>query len=198
MKLLCVSSRHTLQDNIISIFSTANQTSRENKDLEQRAFQEAKGIWEDLTKVHVNEVWHAPERNSYYWLGNLMPHIPKITFKCILRLFCHTHFMQRSEDVFLAKVTTEHAESGWWMLYRQAFICFLSDFIWSFKWKWITKCPSLKKQNKNKRKQNKTKQNKNKKQNKQTNKKQKQKTKYCLCRTSISRSVVLRLHTFIL
>ena len=38
------------------------------------------------------------KRNSDYWLGNPLPHIPKITFESIFRIFCHihhVHVMQR-------------------------------------------------------------------------------------------------------
>ena len=46
MKLLCVASRHTLQEYISSIFSKVRHRRR-NKDLERRTFQEARRIWED-------------------------------------------------------------------------------------------------------------------------------------------------------
>ena len=56
-------------------------------------------------KFSTPRVWHAPKRNSDYWLGNPLPHIPKITFKSIFRTFWPIHIMQRrhvliTEDVF--------------------------------------------------------------------------------------------------
>ena len=92
-----------------SVNLRARQTSRENKDLAHRTFA---GGQENLGRsyLHVNEVWHAPKRNSDYGLGNPLPHIPKITFKSIFRIFCHIHVMQQTyalqtRDVFLGMLT---------------------------------------------------------------------------------------------
>ena len=90
----------------MSVNFRARHTSRDNKDLANRTFQE----------LHVNEVWHAPEWNSDYWLNSPLPHIPKITFKSIFRIFCHMHVMQRRHtfqtgDVFLGILT----KTNWWI-----------------------------------------------------------------------------------
>ena len=96
----------------------AKQTSRENKDVTHRTFQEAKRIWEDHGYKSM-KFYHAPKRNSDYWLGNTLPHIPTITFKSILRSFCHIYVMQRrhahqTEDVFLS-ILTMLTKTGWWI-----------------------------------------------------------------------------------
>ena len=54
----------------------ARQNSKENKGFEQRI----PGGQGDLEIIATRISWHAPERDSDYWLANPLPHIQKITF----------------------------------------------------------------------------------------------------------------------
>ena len=91
----CVQSRHTLQDNISSIFRRTRQTSRENtKDLEQGTFQEARGSGKIVATCNINEVWHAPDRAPITDWINTHCHTSQRSylsayFKIILSYLCH-------------------------------------------------------------------------------------------------------------
>ena len=110
---VCTISAYATQDNISSIFSGAWHTSRGKKDLKQRTFEEAK-MWEDPSYTYY-EVWHALERNSDYWLGNPLPHTPRITFECIFkRLFCHIQVMHQRHALQTDK--KRMFSYGYWLL----------------------------------------------------------------------------------
>ena len=112
----------------MSVNLRARQTSRENKVLTHRTFQEEKKIWED----------HSYQWNSNYWLGiNPLAHIPKITFKFTFRTFGHIHVMQQRHTLYTEDVTM--TKTGWCMR-RPDFYRFLSDFTWSSQLKTIAHC----------------------------------------------------------
>ena len=103
-----------LQVNVSSIFSTRTwnrEHSRRPRELER-------------SQLHLNKVWHAPGRNSDYWLDNPLPYISKMTYKCIFRLFYHIHVKPLS--VVILKVVAEYVDQTFiWEIFF-----FFNFFLW--------------------------------------------------------------------
>ena len=107
-----------------SVNLRARQISRGNKDLMHRTFHETK-------MIIATRKWSMAYPYSNYWVGNPLPHIPRITFKSILEYFatsmsCNegTLFKLRMFSyTFWLKLVGKYVD--------QTFTGFLSDLIWS-------------------------------------------------------------------
>ena len=113
------------------------KTSRGNKDLAHRTFQEAKRVWKDHSCTYINEDWHAPKRN--YVLGNPLPHIPKFTFKSIFR-YSSTSMSCNEGKLFKLRMFLRHWLKLIGEYVDQTLIGFLYDYTWSSQLKTIAHC----------------------------------------------------------